>query len=388
MGRHWRAARAALAAACCVCACSSKSNHDGGAQGGTQNAAPVDGMSMPSSGTGGKSDNTASGSGSGGSSSAPAPGSGGKGGTTSGSGGKGVDKGNVDRDAGGNDTSADGAVMQPSGDTGTLPPITDPSMPGHYTPNETDNVGPNGDYTTIEPKELGEEGVKHPILIWGPGAGSTPAIYQVLLEHIASHGFVVVSYNSTPQGPELLTAADWIVGEAMKQDSPYFGKVDATRLAVGGQSAGSLATFVVANDPRWTTTLHINGGTFDPHTDVMNLVAPALFVCGDDPNVTGGDGTWESDLARPNCDIDFMNAKAPVWYGVVIGSSHTTVIDNPLNDPSTPADPLKVHYLAASAAWLRWQLAGDQVMKKMFVGDDCGFCKDTGTWLVQQKDLK
>jgi hypothetical protein len=377
--------RAALAA-CCVCACSSPSKHDGAAQDGTQNGVPMDGTSMPASGTGGKTGNAASGMGSGGSS-APSSGTGGKVGRASGSGGKSAPTSN-DRDAGGNDAAADGAVASPSGDTGTLPPITDPSMPGHYTPNETENVGPNGDYTTIEPKELGEEGVKHPILIWGPGAGSTPAIYQTLLEHIASHGFVVVSYNSTPQGPELQTAADWIAGEAAKQDSPYFGKLDATQIAVGGQSAGSLATFVVANDPRWKTTLHINGGTFDPHTDVMNLVAPALFVCGDDPNVTGGDGTWESDLARPNCDYDFMNAMAPVWYGVVIGSSHTTVIDNPLADPGSAADPLKVHYLAASVAWLRWQLAGDQTMKAMFVGDDCGFCKDTATWQVRQKDLK
>jgi hypothetical protein len=91
-------------------------------------------------------------------------------------------------------------------------------------------------------------------VIWGPGAGSTPQIYQTLLNHIASHGFVLVSYNSTPQGPELLTGADWIAGEAMKQDSPYLGKLDTAQIAVGGQSAGSLATFVVANDPRWKTT--------------------------------------------------------------------------------------------------------------------------------------
>ena len=40
-------------------------------------------------------------------------------------------------------------------------------------------------------------------------------------------------------------------------------------------------------------------------------------MCGDDPSVTGGDGTYDSDLARPNCDADFMNAMVPVWYGVV-----------------------------------------------------------------------
>jgi hypothetical protein len=272
-------------------------------------------------------------------------------------------------------------------DTGSLPPIMDPGMTGPYEIAETDNVGPMNEYTTIEPKELGKGEIKNPILIWGPGAGSTPAIYQTLLNHIASHGFVVVSYNSTPQGPELNTAIDWIVSESKRQDSKYFATVDTTKIAIGGQSAGSLATFQAAKDERLTTTLHINGGSFN-HDDVANLSKPALFVCGDDPDDTGGDGTWVSDLARPNCDADFMNAKVPVWYGVVIGSSHTTVIDNPLGDQNTADDALKVQYLAVSVAWLRWQLAGDRVMKAMFVGPDCGYCKQSTIWQVQQKDLQ
>jgi hypothetical protein len=117
---------------------------------------------------------------------------------------------------------------------------------------------------------------------------------------------------------------------------------------------------------------------------VNNLKYPAFFICGDDPAVTGGDGTWESDLARPNCDADFKNAKTPVWYGIVLGSSHTTVIDQ----GSTEIDPLKRLYLASTVAWLRYQLTGDALMKALFVGPDCGYCKDTKAWKVEQKDLK
>jgi hypothetical protein len=85
-----------------------------------------------------------------------------------------------------------------------------------------------------------------------------------------------------------------------------------------------------------------------------------------------------------------MNSKVPVWYGVVIGSSHTTVIDNPLGTAAdqASANPLAKYYLASSAAWLRWQLADDQQMKALFVGPDCGFCQDKAVWLVAQKDLK
>jgi hypothetical protein len=271
-------------------------------------------------------------------------------------------------------------------DTGSLPPIADPGEPGHFTPKTTENVGPSQEYTTIQPSELGEGGIKHPILIWGPGAGAYPGIYQTLLDHIASHGFVIVSYNTTPAGPELNAAIDWIIDESKRDGSPYFDKVDTTKIAMGGQSAGSLATFAAGHDERLTTTLHINGGTFNA-SDVDNLLKPALFICGDDPAVSGGDGTWESDLARPNCDRDFMNAEVPVWYGVVVGSSHTTVIDNPASGMPVTSDAMKKAYLAANAAWLRWQLAGDQQMKALFVGPNCGFCMNTALWLVQQKDL-
>jgi hypothetical protein len=119
-------------------------------------------------------------------------------------------------------------------DRGTLPAISDPTMMGPFGIVETDKTGPMSNYTIIAPKELGQGGVKHPILIWGPGAGSTPAIYQTLLNHIASHGFVVVSYNSTPQGPELKTAIDWIITESKRDGSPYLDKVDTTKIAMGG----------------------------------------------------------------------------------------------------------------------------------------------------------
>jgi hypothetical protein len=279
--------------------------------------------------------------------------------------------------------SADGMTGS-SASTGVLPPVSDPGATGPFTPTETQNTGPNSQYTTFAPMELGQGGIKNPILVWSPGAGASPAIYQTLLTHIASHGFLVISYNSTAQGPELTTAIDWIVAQAMQQGSPYYNKVDTTKIAAGGQSAGSLATFNIAGDKRLTTTLHINGGTFPPHTAVMNLVQPAEFICGD--YADGGDGTWVGDMARPNCDADFQLATAPVWNGDVIGASHTTIIDNPLT-PSTTPNPLKKPFLAATVAWLRWKLAGDQTMKSSFVGSSCGFCLQTSTWTVQQKNL-
>jgi hypothetical protein len=304
-----------------------------------------------------------------------------------GSGGKVSGKAGAKGGAGGRGGST-GAAAGSKGDSGILPPITDLAAAGPFTYTEEQNVGPGGAYTTIAPTELGKGGIKHPILIFGPGAMSWPAIYQTLLNHVASHGFVIVAYNSTAGGANLVTAMDWIIEESKRDGSIYFNKVDPAKIAVGGQSAGSLGTYQAATDPRLTTTVHINGGTFAPHAEVANLVKPALFICGDDPAVAGGDGTYVSDMAAPNCAYDFENATAPVWYGTVIGSSHTTVIDNPMGDSNAADDGLKKEYLASTVAWLRWQIAGDQEMKKLFVGPDCGFCKQTTVWAIQQKNLE
>jgi hypothetical protein len=50
--------------------------------------------------------------------------------------------------------------------------------------------------------------------------------------------------------------------------------------------------------------------------------------------------------------------------------------------------PLKNEYLGATVAWLRYQLAGDEVMKALFIGPSCGYCTQPKLWKVQQKDLQ
>jgi hypothetical protein len=242
----------------------------------------------------------------------------------------------------------------------------------------TMNTGPMNGYTAIVAKELGQNGVKNPIVIWGNGAAMSPPLYATLLNHLASHGFAILAYDTTPQGAQMTAAIDWMIAENARQGSPYEGKLDTTKIAAMGHSAGSIATFQIASDMRLTTTMHLDGGTFDPHTDIKNLKAPAAFICGD----SGGDGLLVGDVARPNCDIDFMNATTPVWYGDVKGAGHLTISTGAATDPM-----MAKGFLAATAGWLRWQLMGDQTMKKLFVGSTCDLCSNTAVWTVQQKNL-
>jgi hypothetical protein len=236
-------------------------------------------------------------------------------------------------------------------------------------------MGPSG-YVVWRPQELGNDGVKHPILSWGPGAVETASDFSSMLKHIASHGFAVIAFDATPQGAELVRGIDWMLEENMRAESVFYQKLDSTKIAAGGHSAGSIATFVIGADKRLTTTLHISGGTFDPHTDIKNLHAPALFVCGE----PGGDGLLMGDVARANCDIDFMNAAIPVFYGVTKGASHMTPTE--IGDAT-----IRTHQFGAMVGWLRWQLGGDTMAKAMFAGDTCSLCMDAAWSVAQQKNL-
>jgi hypothetical protein len=268
---------------------------------------------------------------------------------------------------------------------GTLPPVDDLEHEGPFMVGMMDNTGPGRNYRLIYPMPLGKDGIKHPVFSWGPGAGSTPDVYVTALAHVASHGFVVLSYNATPQGKELTDAIGWLVEQNQASSGMLSGKLDTEHVAVGGHSAGSLATFVVASDPRITTTVHMSGGTFDPHTDVKNLRAPAVFLCGRSP-MGSDDGLTTGDLADPNCKIDFMNATGPVFYGSLKDGAHVSLIDVAGIGPSAD-DPTKLKFIGAMVGWLRWKLAGDESLKSMFVGTDCTLCKPDTGWTVQQKNL-
>jgi hypothetical protein len=173
-----------------------------------------------------------------------------------------------------------------------------------------------------------------------------------------SHGFVVVASNTTPGigeevalGEEIIAGIDWAIAENARPESPFFEKLDTTKLASMGYSMGSLATFTVANDPRLTTTIHISGGNMVTER-VENLHAPAAFF-----SVIPGDADCNilsdaCDIAATNCDTDFAAATTPVFYGNFPGG-HLGILSEP--------NQTTIH--TEVTAWLRWQLMRDETMQ-------------------------
>jgi hypothetical protein len=190
----------------------------------------------------------------------------------------------------------------------------------------TDGPGPFAEVTKvmstppggwmIYPKDLGRDGIKHPLFVFGPGGGTTPQTYESMGMHwdrYGSYGFVIyVLPASTGDGADMKAGLDWLIAQNDDMASPLYQKLDVTRICAAGHSQGSVTTFDFMPDDRVTTTIHISGGSFDG-MGPSHLSKPTMFLCGE-----GG------DVAKPQCDTDFANSMVPTYYTVVAGSSHLT----------------------------------------------------------------
>lgn len=242
-------------------------------------------------------------------------------------------------------------------------PDADIGADGPFESMTVMNTGPNNGYLLCYPVELGRDGLKHPIVTWGNGAGSTPGNYT-LLPRLATHGFVVIASNSSSVTGALLKGGiDWLITENGREGSMFKDKLDPNQVAAMGYSLGSLATFDAATDMRIKTTVHISGGSMNKSV-VANLHGPAAFYCGN-----------SSDIAYDGCEGDFEITTVPTIYANFPGG-HGGVVG---------AQSAQIS--KATVGWLRWRLMGDTMLDAMFVGPDCTLCKDTAWDKVQQKML-
>jgi len=248
--------------------------------------------------------------------------------------------------------------VQTPTNVGTLPEVNSVETDGPFSVVIDQNVGPNGRSWVARPANLCSQGVdKHPIFLWGPGAGSSPSMYEDILRRVASHGFVVFSEASSNSGAEMKAGIDWIISQNSNSSSAYYNKLDTSKIAAGGHSLGSVAAFGVASDSRVTTTIHISGGSLDG-SGASKLRKPTALICGLNDN-----------LALSNTQNDYRNATVPVWYGEIRGAGHG---DGPPKG------------LSALVAWLRWHLGGETDRKDMFIGEGVEF--DSGIWQSQYKN--
>lgn len=254
--------------------------------------------------------------------------------------------------------------------TGTFPAVDDLGGDGPYTAMTEQNTGPGNAFTLFRPSELAPDGVLNPIMSWGNGALTSPVDYDYLLPHLATHGFVVIAPNTTMvAGTDLKDGLDWLAAQNDDSASPLYKKLDMNNAAGVGYSLGGLATYQNADDSRYVAYVIISGANMDDSGRSMyipKLHGPVAYLCTED------------DASRGNCEGDFAVVTVPAVFGVLKGSVHTSVTELlNLGDPA-----IEGRLATAVTGWLRWQLMADSTRKAMFLGDDCGLCKDSN-WTVQ-----
>jgi predicted dienelactone hydrolase len=232
------------------------------------------------------------------------------------------------------------------------------------------------------PTTLGQNGLKHPLIVWGNGTGAPAQCngdahvfgeYDYLLNQWASQGFIVVAANtnSTGDGKDMLACLDWMEQQNSVSGSPYEGRVDVGNYAVSGHSQGGGSAINVGEDPRIRVTLpfmpYTVGGGFSYDSTAPTKQHGPMFLA------SGGMDT----IATPSTNQQpvYDAATGPVFWGTLLSADHVTFAGGSQTD-----------WLAPSTAWFRLFLMCDESARPMFYGATCTLCSDS-KWTVQRKNL-
>lgn len=224
--------------------------------------------------------------------------------------------------------------------------------------------------TIYRPRTLGENGLQHPIIIWGNGTGGSPRTYRGLLEHWASHGFVVAAANTSNagSGQEMLACLDYLVEQNARSIGTYSGNLNVNRVGSSGHSQGGGGSIMAGQDSRITVT-----APFQPYVQGLghrtssqrNQNGPMFLMTGSNDTLAG-----PTLNGRPV----FRNANVPVFWGNLRRAGHFV----PVGDAGD--------YRGPSTAWYRFHLMGDQNAESLFYGRNCDLCTDR-SWEVERKGI-
>ena len=257
--------------------------------------------------------------------------------------------------------------------TGAWPPVADYGARGPYPVTRESNTGPGGGFDIFRPTTLGQPGPKHPIISWANGTLFGLADYQMLLEHWASHGFVVIAArtNSTAGGGTHKAGIDWLIGENGRGGSVYQALVDTTHVGAAGHSQGGGATIAAgSNKPGPTgiaTTIPLMPIlSFESDKTITNRqLVPMLNI-----NASNDDRDPSGNVARQIHDGN-PGTTAPLVQATYRGIHE---------------DAMKPAMWKPTLAWFRWQLMGDTAARALFYPPgSCGLCQDPAWQGVRHK---
>jgi hypothetical protein len=233
-------------------------------------------------------------------------------------------------------------------------------------------VAPDGgvppQFTMFRPKDMAQGGLCHPVITWGNGTGSTPTMYKVLLNNLASHGFVVIGSNSpnVAQGnpAPMIAGVNWVIQQNEDSSSPLFHRIDTKNIGATGHSQGGMATSQASGNALITASVPICGTMTQ-----RSLHGPAMFFCGGADTLVGCSGAQNALTAVTTL---------PAMYAEYVTADHGSWMSFMGNKPSAVE--------SAITAWMRVHLMGDTALRSWFYGASCKLCTDSA-WKIAQKNM-
>ena len=140
-----------------------------------------------------------------------------------------------------------------------------------------------------------------PLVVFGHGFASTPAVYRRLLRAWADAGYLVAApvfplgNADAPGGPDendivnqprdMSFVISQLLAASASASNPLHGLVDARRIAVAGQSDGAMTAFATAyerpwRDPRVRAAVVLSGAILGRRVPLDPHAAPLLAVQG------------------------------------------------------------------------------------------------------------
>jgi hypothetical protein len=245
-------------------------------------------------------------------------------------------------------------------------------------------------HTVFRPKDLSAFSGKNklPIIAWGNGAcANSPWEHVNFLSEVSSYGFLVIAIGPMPQEGErgrgrstssqLTDAINWAIAQSKDKSSPYYNKIDTTKIAVAGMSCGGLQTLEAATDPRVTTAVICNSGILPNPSAGMagmpgltkdhlaKLHTPTLYILGGEKDIAYNNGM--DDFNRIN-HVPVFVANMDVGHGGTYGQPHGG------------------EFAKVATAWFQWQLKSDIEAGKQFSGNPPGLSKNVN-WKVEKKNM-
>ncbi|MBN1802430.1 MAG: hypothetical protein JW891_13045 [Candidatus Lokiarchaeota archaeon] len=220
------------------------------------------------------------------------------------------------------------------------------------------------------PTDLGRDGMKHPIVVWGDGTGALPSSYSDLLRHLASHGFVVIGPNdeNTGEGETMIAAMELMISKNDDPLSPFYQTLDVEKICVTGHSQGAASTLLLRerDDVTCIVPLMLPYNVYVNHGGSMSSQnAPILLIAGTE------------DLICPpatRSDVAYSLSPVPTFYGKLIGANHF--------EAGGDAGEIR-KYLTA---WCYVQLFENATAREVFYGSNAIIHQDL-EWIWASKNI-